>query len=167
MKRSLIAAVAAAALTVAAPIASAAPGHGKGNGNGNGHGHGHQPSYLLGAAVEDINPTQAQIDAKDFCLGGYGLSSGKPANAVDVPVLTDTVGNRYATGVLVDSAFPNHLADGVHVRAMVIGAGQQAIALAQIETQGYFSAYKQGPFGIVDIRKDAAAAIARLGGPAM
>jgi hypothetical protein len=32
--------------------------------------------------------------------------------------------------------------------------------LAQIETQGYFSAYKQGPFGINEIRKDAAAEIA-------
>lgn len=112
--------------------------------------------YLLGAAVESIDPTAAQVANGDFYLGGYGLGSGKALNQVKV------IDGRPALGILKDSAFPNHLADGVHVRAVVIGAGTHAIALAQIETQGMFSAYKQGPFGLIDIRHDAAAAIAAL-----
>ena len=116
--------------------------------------------YTLGADVESINPTKAMIDA-EFYLGGYGLGSGKAAGQVQV------IDGRAATGILRDPAFPNGLADGVHVRAVVIGDGKHALALAQIETQGYYSAYKQGPFGITEIRKHAAAAIAKLHGPAM
>jgi hypothetical protein len=116
--------------------------------------------YTLGADVESINPTKAMLDA-EFYLGGYGLGSGKAAGQVPV------IDGRAATGILRDPAFPNGLADGVHVRSIVIGDGKHAIALAQIETQGYYSAYKQGPFGITEIRKHAAAAIAKLHGPAM
>jgi hypothetical protein len=166
MKHRLVAAMSVAALAAAAPLALAdrpAANPGKGHGKGKAH----RPAYLLGAAVESIDPTQAQVAAGDFYLGGYGLASGKVANQVPVPGVTEAVGDRHATGVLVDPAFPNHLADGVHVRAVVVGAGKQAVALAQIETQGVFSAYKQGPFGIVDMRRDAAAAIATLHGPAM
>src|SRR4051794_21442502 len=116
--------------------------------------------YTLGADVESINPTPAML-ADDFYLGGYGLGSGKAAGQVQV------IDGRAATGILRDPAFPNGLADGVHVRSVVIGDGAHAIALAQIETQGYYSAYKQGPFGITEIRKHAAAAIAALHGPAL
>jgi hypothetical protein len=116
--------------------------------------------YTLGADVESINPTRSMLDA-EFYLGGYGLGSGKAAGEVQV------IDGRAATGILRDPAFPNGLADGVHVRSVVIGDGKHAIALAQIETQGYYSAYKQGPFGITEIRKHAAAAIAKLHGPAM
>ena len=115
-----------------------------------------QQHYSLGAAVESINPTAAQIAAGDFYLGGYGLGSGKVLGAVKV------LPGRAATGILTNPAFPDGQADGVHVRAVVIGAGRQAVALAQIETQGGFAAYKQGPFGLVDIRRDAAAQIAAL-----
>ncbi|MCW2543280.1 MAG: hypothetical protein JWM40_832 [Frankiales bacterium] len=118
-------------------------------------------AYLVGADVQSINPTPAMIKAGDFYLGGYGLGSGKALNKVPV------IDGRAATGVLKDPLFRNGLADGVHVRSIVIGAGGTAIALSQIETQGMFVAYKQGPFGLVDIRKDAAAAIAKLHGPAI
>ncbi|MCU1602059.1 MAG: hypothetical protein JWO22_2768 [Frankiales bacterium] len=116
--------------------------------------------YTLGADVESINPTAAML-ADDFYLGGYGLGSGKAAGQVQV------IDGRAATGILKDPMFPNGLADGVHVRSVVVGDGKHAIALSQIETQGYYSAYKQGPFGITEIRKDAAAAIAELHGPAI
>jgi hypothetical protein len=116
--------------------------------------------YTLGADVESINPTPAML-ADEFYLGGYGLGSGKAAGQVQV------IDGRAATGILKDAAFPNGLADGVHVRAAVIGDGKHAIALAQIETQGYYSAYKQGPFGITEIRKHAAAQLAALHGPAI
>ena len=86
---------------------------------------------------------------KDFYLGGYGFGDDKIANQYQIP---GTVG-RYATG---------HLGDGAHSRAMMISDRHNTIALAQIETQGYFIAYKQGPFGIEDIRKDASAQIYAL-----
>src|SRR3954452_14352760 len=116
--------------------------------------------YTLGADVQSIDPTPAML-ADGFYLGGYGLGSGKALNTVQV------IDGRAATGILKDPLFPNGLADGVHVRSVVIGDGKHAIALAQIETQGYYSAYKQGPFGITEIRKHAAAAIAALHGPAL
>lgn len=115
-------------------------------------------AYLMGGAVESINPTPAQIAAGDFYLGGYGLGSGKAANRVPV------IDGRPAKGILRNPAFKDGSADGVHVRAVVIGAGKDALAFAQIETQGMFAAYKQGPFGLVDIRRDAAAAVAKLPG---
>jgi hypothetical protein len=151
-------ALALAALALSGTAALAAPPH---RGHGDPHPRPHLPAYLLGAAVADLSPTPQEIAAGDFYLGGYGLSSGKALNQVPV------IDGRAATGVLRDPAFPNGLADGVHVRAVVIGAGHQAIALAQVETQGMFAAYKQGPFGLVDIRRDAAAAVAALHGPAM
>ncbi|MDT7570467.1 MAG: hypothetical protein QOE05_641 [Actinomycetota bacterium] len=103
-------------------------------------------TYLVGADVESINPTAAMIATKAFYLGGYGLSSGKVGNTVPV------IDGRLATGIL---------GEGVHSRAIAISDGAKAIVLAQIETQGVYAAYKNGPYGIEDIRKDAAAAIAK------
>lgn len=109
-------------------------------------------TYLVGAAVESINPTPAMIATKRLYLGGYGLSSGSVANTIPV-----TEG-RYATGIL---------GKGVSSRALAVSDRKSAIVLAQIETQGVFAAYKNGPYGIEDIRKDAAAAVkkARPNGP--
>jgi hypothetical protein len=152
--RTTVVVAALAALTVALPIAhasNAALGAKKAT-----------RYYTMGAAALSINPTAAQIAKGDFFLGGYGLGSGRALNRVKV------IDGRAATGILKDPAFKNGLADGVHVRAVVIGDGSRALALAQIETQGMFAAYKQGPFGLVDIRKDAAAKIAALKrGPVM
>jgi hypothetical protein len=105
--------------------------------------------YLVGAAARSINPTAAMLAKHDFYLGGYGLGDFKAGNDVQVPGTS----GRYATG---------QLGDGVHSHAMMISDGAHTIALAQIETQGYFASYKQGPFGIEEIRRDAAAEIARL-----
>ncbi|MBA2324720.1 MAG: hypothetical protein H0V92_12155 [Pseudonocardiales bacterium] len=108
--------------------------------------------YLVGAAVESINPTAAMIASKTFYLGGYGLSSGTVGGVVPL------MDGRFATGIL---------ADGVHSRALAVSDGTTALVTAQIETQGVFAAYKTGPYGIEDIRRDAAAAAAkaRPGGP--
>ena len=122
---------------------------------------GFKGGYLMGGAVEEINPTAAQLKAGDFYLGGYGLGSGKAFNKIKV------IDGRAATGIMRNPMFRNGLADGSHVRAVAIGAGSHALVLAQIETQGMFEAYKQGPYGLIDIRKDAAAAIAKLKGPAV
>jgi hypothetical protein len=127
------------AVPVAVPGAAAAGGHAK-----------QKPAiYLVGGAARSINPTAAMLANKDFYLGGYGLSDFKVGNQVQVPGTS----GRYATGIL---------GDGAHSHAMMVSDGRHAIALAQIETQGYFAVYKQGPFGIEDIRRDASAAIAKL-----
>jgi hypothetical protein len=108
-----------------------------------------QAIYLVGGAAESINPTPAMLANKDFYLGGYGFGDDKIAGKFQIP---DTVG-RYATGIL---------GDGSHSRAIMFSDRHNTIAFAQIETQGYFISYKQGPFGIEDIRKDASAEIAAL-----
>jgi hypothetical protein len=105
--------------------------------------------YLVGGGVQSINPTPAMLANKDFYLGGYGFGDDKIATKFQIP---DTVG-RYAKGIL---------GDGSHSRAIMFSDRHNTIAFAQIETQGYFIAYKQGPFGIEDIRKDASAEIAAL-----
>jgi hypothetical protein len=109
--------------------------------------------YLVGGGVESINPTDAMLANHDFFLGGYGFGSGRVAGQVDVPGVSDALGDRYATGIL---------GDGAHSRAFAVSDGKATIVLSQIETQGYFSAYKQGPFGENEIRQDAATQIAAL-----
>src|SRR3954454_23566404 len=116
----------------------------------------HGPSaavYLVGGGVESINPSPDMLANKDFYLGGYGFASGHPGNVTALPSVT---GGRFATGIL---------GDGAHSRAFAVSDGKATTILAQIETQGYFDAYKQGPFGENEIRKDAAAKIAGLAGP--
>jgi len=114
--------------------------------------HSHRPAtYLVGGDAESINPSQSMLDAHDFFLGGYGFSSGRPANTVDVPGASSAIGDRYATGIL---------ADGVHSRSFAVSDGASTVVLSQIESQGYFNTYKQGPFGENEIRKDASAQIA-------
>ncbi len=154
--RRFVVSLAALALVAVTITASAAPG-----GNGRGHAYGlKKQRYLVGAAVESINPPQSMIDGGNFFLGGYGVTSGRVANRPEAQ--TPLAPARTAVGIL---------RDGVATRALVVSDGKQAIALAQIDVQGYFVAYRQGPFGLVDIRNHAAAEIARLraaqGGPAM
>jgi hypothetical protein len=124
-----------------------------------GGGDGHHQIYLVGGDAESINPSQAMIDARDFFLGGYGFGSGRVANQVEVPQASDAIGNRFATGIL---------GDGMHSRAFAVsdkpamGDKGATIVLTMIETQGYFSAYKQGPFGENEIRQDASTEIAAI-----
>ena len=120
--------------------------------------HGNKPAiYLVGGAAESINPDKTPygnlLANDDFFLGGYGFGSGRVANTVDVPTASAAVGDRFATGVL---------ADGAHSRSFAVSDGASTVVLSQIETQGYFNAYKQGPFGENEIRKDASAQIVAL-----
>src|SRR3954469_14886013 len=69
-------------------------------------------------------------------LGGFGLG-GPP------------IGDRHATG---------NLAAGPSVRAIAVGDGKNTFAIADIEAQGWFAATKDGPLGLTDMRKAAAAA---------
>ncbi|MBV8692118.1 MAG: hypothetical protein JOY57_10705 [Actinobacteria bacterium] len=109
--------------------------------------------YLVGGAARSINPPAEMIKAGNFFLGGYGLGSGRIANQAALQTPASLDGPRTADGIL---------GNGISTRALAVSDGQRAIVLAQIETQGYFSAYKQGPFGLIDIRRDATAAIERI-----
>jgi len=125
-----------------------AKGHAYAYGHANGNGHvPHGSVYLVGGGVADINPTPDMLANHDFYLGGYGFSDFKVGNQVQIP----STEGRFADGVL---------GDGAHSRAFAVSDFTHTIVLAQIETQGYFAAYKVGPFGITEIRKDASALIA-------
>jgi hypothetical protein len=91
------------------------------------------PGYEVGIATRSINPTAAEIAAGKVYLGGYGFGS---------PPATD---GRPATGVL---------GEGASVRAFAISDGAHAWAIADMEVQGWFVATKDGPYGIVDMRRE-------------
>jgi hypothetical protein len=104
-------------------------------------------TYLVGAAVESINPSPELIASKQVFLGGYGLSSGTVGGAVPL------FDGRFATGIL---------GEGVSSRALAVSDGTTAIVTAQIETQGVFAAYKIGPYGLEDMRRMAAEQVQAL-----
>ena len=85
--------------------------------------------YLVGAATRDINPGGA------VNLGGFGLGDGT--------VIPDAVIGR--------GGFGGPAGEHIGARAMVFDDGQQAIAIADIETQGMFAAYQDGPYGLSDM----------------
>ena len=93
--------------------------------------------YRVGVAKRSINPEADGSFAgkKTVHLGGYGLGS----NAI--------TGMRTATGILGD--------DGATVRAFAVNDGKKGnFAIADMELQGWFTANKDAPLGIVDMRKE-------------
>jgi hypothetical protein len=93
-----------------------------------------KPRYLVGAATRSINPDpDGTFAGKPVYLGGYGIGGGSPV-----------LEGRPATGVL---------GDGISVRAFAVSDGHHPFAIADIETQGWFVAVKNGPFGLLDMRK--------------
>ena len=93
--------------------------------------------YLVGAAKRQINPAaDGTFNKKPVYLGGYGIGGGNPVLA-----------GRPATGVL---------GDGLRVRAFAVSDGDSHFAIADIESQGWFVAVKNGPYGLVDMRKEVA-----------
>ena len=98
--------------------------------------------YEVGAASRSLNPTQAEIASGKVFLGGYGATGMPP------------LGGRHATGIL---------GEGPSVRAFVVADGRGgAVAMADMELQGWFAATRDGPYGIVDMRR--AVAVATGGG---
>src|SRR4051812_8445325 len=87
------------------------------------------PAYFVGASTEDITP-DGPVN-----LGGFGLGDGS--------VIPDAIVGRGGFGAAKN--------ERIRARAMVFDDGQQAIALADIETQGMFAAYEDGPYGLGDI----------------
>ena len=88
-------------------------------------------TYLVGAAQRDITPIGVVNQ------GGYGLGDG----SFFPQALVGRGGRDRAKGEHIQS------------RAMVVDDGAAAVAIADIETQGYFTKYQDGPWGIEDIAK--------------
>jgi hypothetical protein len=91
--------------------------------------------YLVGAASRSINPDpDGTFAGKPVYLGGYGIGGGSPVFE-----------GRPATGIL---------GEGISVGAYAVSDGRKAFAIADIESQGWFVATKNGPYGLVDMRKE-------------
>lgn len=85
-----------------------------------------QPAYRVGAATQDITP-QGIVN-----LGGFGLGDGR--------LLPEQVAGRGGRGQAT--------AERIRSRALVFDDGTRAVAIADIETQGMFAAYEDGPYGL-------------------
>lgn len=96
------------------------------------------PSYKVGATAYDISPDV--IGLGTINQGGNGLGDGT--------ALSQAVGrgsrNRTTT-------------ERIKARAVVFDDGRNAIAIATLETQGYFAAYRDGLKGLQDMAAAAAA----------
>jgi hypothetical protein len=95
------------------------------------------PAYLVGADTEDITPTGVTN------LGGFGLGDGS--------VIPSQVTGR---GGVWDGNNPDPSKPRIRSRAVVFDDGKNAVAIADIETQGMFAAYdlsKFGPWGLHDM----------------
>ena len=91
--------------------------------------------YLVGAAKRSINPApDGKFARKPVYLGGYGIGGGSPVLA-----------GRPATGIL---------GKGLRVRAFAVSDGNSSFAIANIESQGWFVALKNAPYGLLDMRKE-------------
>ena len=94
---------------------------------------GHELNWKVGFAKESLDPNAAML-AAGFHLGGFGLGPTRPS-----------------TGPLVDG---NGQVEHIYARAMAISNKKgDTMLLAALENQGTFAAYKEGPYGIWDIRQ--------------
>ena len=93
------------------------------------------PTYLVGAASRSINPdADGSFAGQPVYLGGYGIGGGSPVFQ-----------GRPATGIL---------GEGLSVRAFAVSDGRTPFVIADIEAQGWFVALKNGPWGLLDMRKE-------------
>src|SRR3954471_10180668 len=87
------------------------------------------PAYKVGAATRDITPVGP------VNLGGFGLGDG---TVPDNPA--------FSRGGVGEAK-----SERIAARAIVFDDGKKAIAIADIETQGMFAAYEDGPYGLSDM----------------
>jgi hypothetical protein len=98
------------------------------------------PGYKVGGASRDISPTGT------INLGGFGLGDGT--------VIPDAIVGRGGVG--------EKRSETIRARATVVDDGKTAIAIANIETQGVFAAYQDGPYGLQDMAAQVAKDIPAL-----
>ncbi|HEX8002932.1 MAG TPA: hypothetical protein VF519_09595 [Mycobacteriales bacterium] len=97
------------------------------------------PGYKVGAAAYDISPDLIGLGTVN--QGGNGLGDGSG--------LSELVGRGHQN---------RSGSDRIKTRAVVFDDGRDAIAIATIETQGYFAAYRDGLKGLQDMAADASSA---------
>ena len=85
--------------------------------------------YAVGAATRDITPTGV------VNLGGNGIGTGV--------LIPEQVAGRGGMGEARD--------ERIAARAVVFSQKKETIAIADIETQGMFAAYQDGPYGLHDM----------------
>jgi hypothetical protein len=98
------------------------------------------PDYLVGASTRDITP------AGTVNLGGNGLGDGR--------LFPNDLIGRGGQGAAKD--------ERIKVRATVVDDGRTAVAVADIEVQGWFAAYEDGKQGLSDMAAAIAQAQPRL-----
>src|SRR5436305_1744029 len=114
--------------------------------------------YAIGMASRSVAlEANGSFAGQPVYLGGYGLSSGRPADTINgepspAPHPAD-YGVAY-TGARKPAN--GNLDGGPSVHAAVISAGKGSFAMADIENQGCFTQNKQG-FGVVSMRELVAA----------
>ncbi|HXA28242.1 MAG TPA: hypothetical protein VN193_05785 [Candidatus Angelobacter sp.] len=102
-----------------------------------GRGGAHSLPWRVGFDKELLDPSAADLASHDFHLGGYGI-----------------LPTRQAQGPLVDG---DGTVEHIYVRALAVSDTKgHSLLLAALENQGTFTAYKQGPYGINDIRQQVA-----------
>src|SRR3954447_4626151 len=103
--------------------------------------------YQVGVGTRSINPGadglwhNADGSTEKVYLGGYGIGCCEPGNE-----------GRWATSILDDPT--GTLGHGLDVRAIAIGDGSRTLVLADATLQGWFTATRDGAYGIADVRKD-------------
>jgi hypothetical protein len=97
-------------------------------------------TYRVGIAQRSISPDpDGTFAGQPVYLGGYGIGGGSPVAE-----------GRAATGIL---------GSGPSVRAFAVSDHKgNVFAIADIETQGWFVAHKDGPYGLLDMREAVAEA---------
>ena len=103
------------------------------------------PAYYVGAATADITPTGI------VNLGGFGLGDG---TVLPQEIAGQEIVGRGGTG--------QAQGERIAARAIVVGDGENTIAIADIETQGMFAAYQDGAYGLHDMAAQVAADIEGL-----
>lgn len=113
---------------------------------------------LLFIAV--VSPTvPAQAEAQQYWVGAATRSIRPPGDAA-----VNVGGNGLGNGTVIPPAVVGPgskrapSSETIAARAIVISDGVQSIAMVNVETQGAFAAYQQGPYGLRDIANQVAAA---------
>src|SRR5436190_4670743 len=91
-------------------------------------------SFLVGFAKASVDPRPAEIASGQLHLGGFGLGP-----------------TRASTGPAVSG---DGTVEHIYARAMAVTNNTgQTMLFAALENQGTCAAYKQGPYGLYDVRK--------------
>lgn len=111
-----------------------------------------------------------------FLLPALALSTLLPATAAHASAAKPAIFDVGTAVVDISPTRPQYLGgyeqmdkptgnvhDPLQVRAFFVAHGRKAVAFAIVDTQGWFSGYQEGPFGVTDARQQAGAWLAAHG----